>query len=81
MIFEEEDSAITINGKKNNLRRSDFDKLAEYFNIPIKVRYEKFERKFDLMKKIIEASRIDKEKQIQFFNIIKERTERLELLE
>ncbi|HBR15652.1 MAG TPA: hypothetical protein DD723_08990 [Candidatus Omnitrophica bacterium] len=79
VIPKEEDSAITINGKKNNLKRGDFDKLAEYFNIPIKVRYEKFEKKFDRMKEIIEASYIDKKKQKRFIEIIKERTSRLRL--
>jgi serine/threonine-protein kinase HipA len=79
VIPEEEDSAITINGKKNNLKRRDFDKLAEYLNIPMKVRYEKFEKKFDVIKKIIETSQIDQEKQKRFNEIIKDRTARLQL--
>ena len=81
VISTEEDSAITINGKKNNLRRGDFDKLAEYFNIPIKIQYEKFENKFDMMKKHIESSCLDKEKQERFVEIVKERLNRLELSE
>lgn len=81
VIPKEEDSAIAINGRKNNLDRGDFDDLAEYFNIPMRVRYEKFENKFDIMKKIIESSYIDKEKQIKFLNIIRERIERLKLSE
>lgn len=81
VIPKEEDSAITINGRKNNLKRSDFDKLADYFDIPIRIRYEKFDKKFDLMKKIIEASKINQKKQKQFIEIIKERLSRLELSE
>ena len=81
VIPKEEDSAITINGRKNNLKRSDFDKLADYLDIPIKIRYEKFENKFNAMKKIIESSQIDKEKQEQFIKIIKERLSCLELPE
>ena len=81
VIPKEEDSAITINGKKSNLKQSDFDKLADYFDIPTKIRYEKFENKFDVMKKIIEFSQINKEKQEQFIGIIKERLSRLELPE
>ena len=81
VIPKEEDSAITVNGKKNNLKRSDFDRLADYLDIPIKIRYEKFENKFDVMKKIIESSHIDKEKQERFLEIIKERLSRLELHE
>lgn len=81
VIPDDEDSAITINGKKNKLQREDFDKLAEYLNIPIKVQYEKFEKKFDVMEKIIDTSDINKEKQKQFLEIIKERLSRLELPE
>lgn len=81
VIPDEEDSAITINGKKNNLKRSDFDELADYPDIPIKIRYEKFEKKFTMMKSTIESSHIDKEKQVQFIKIIKERLSRLELSE
>ncbi|MFC1620864.1 type II toxin-antitoxin system HipA family toxin [Candidatus Omnitrophota bacterium] len=81
VILDEEDSAITINGKKNRLEREDFDELAEYLNIPIKVRYEKFRKKFDLIRKIIKISNIDKKKQQQFLEIIKERVSRLRLPE
>lgn len=81
VIPREEDSAIAINGKKNDLKRDDFDKLAEYLNIPVKVRYEKFEKKFDMMKKNIGSSHIDKEKQKRFIEIIKERIGRLKLSE
>jgi len=81
VITDEEDSAITINGKKNKLRREDFDTLAEHFKIPISVRYEKFERKFDVMREIIDASKINKTKQKEFIEIIKDRLSRLELPE
>ncbi|MBU1784892.1 MAG: HipA domain-containing protein [Candidatus Omnitrophica bacterium] len=79
VIPEEEDSAITINGKKNRLQRQDFDDLAGYLDIPVKVRYEKFGNKLDVMKKIIELSSLKPEKQRQFIEIIKERSGRLEL--
>lgn len=78
---EKEESAININGKKNKLQREDFDQLANYLKVPVKLRYEKFENKFDMMKKMIEASYINKEKQEQFIAIIKERLSRLELSE
>jgi len=81
VISTEEDSAITINGKKNNLTRGDFDTLAEYLNIPIKIRYEKFENKFNMIKKYIESSFLDEKKQEQFIEIVKERLSRLELPE
>lgn len=75
----EEDSAVTINGKKNRLKIEDFDKLAEYLNIPLKVRYEKFENKLDAIREIIDRSSIAKEKQQQFLEIIEERLARLKL--
>jgi serine/threonine-protein kinase HipA len=79
VIPQEEDSAITLNGKRNKLRRKDFDILAEYLNVPLKVRYEKFEKKFTLLKEIVDASRLDQEKQERFLEIIQERLVRLGL--
>lgn len=75
----EEDSAITIGGKKNRLQRQDFDDLAGYLDIPVKVRYEKFKNKLDVMKKITELSSLKSENQRQFIEIAKERSGRLEL--
>ena len=79
VLPDEEDSAITINGKKNRLKIEDFNTLAEYLNIPLKVRYEKFYNKFDAMRKIIDRSSISKEKQQRFLEIIEERLARLRL--
>ena len=79
LIPGEEDSALSIIGTKNKLKREDFDKLADYLNIPIKVRFEKFEKCLDLMEKIIKNSEIKKEAQEQFINIIKERLSRMDL--
>lgn len=78
VIPEEEDSAIPLNGKRNNLKRSDFDRLADYLNIPMKIRYEKFENAFVLIKEVIESSKIEKQKQEQFIKIVRERLSRLE---
>ncbi len=79
VIPDEEDSALSINSKKNGLKRDDFDKLAEYLNIPIKIRYEKFEKKLNLMETIIQNSEIKKEIQEQFINIINERLSRMSI--
>lgn len=81
VIPKERDSALMINGADDKLKKKDFDTLADYFNIPTRVRYEKFEKKFDVMRKIIEASHIDREKQLRFIEIIKERISRLKLSE
>ncbi|MDD5173475.1 MAG: HipA domain-containing protein [Candidatus Omnitrophica bacterium] len=79
VIPDEEDSALSINSKKNALKRDDFDKLAEYLNMPIKIRYEKFEKSLNLMETIIRDSEIKKEAQDRFVNIIKERLSRINL--
>ena len=79
VIPDEEESALSINGKKNRLLKEDFDKLAEYFNVPMKVRYKNFEGKFDMMRSIIKVSEINQEDQVKFLDIIKERLCRLEL--
>jgi serine/threonine-protein kinase HipA len=79
VIQNEEDSALSINGRRNGLKREDFDKLADYLNIPIKIRYEKFNKSLKAMEAIIINSAIKKETQGQLINIIKERLSRLEL--
>ncbi len=81
LVTKDDESALAINGKNNRLEKKDFDALADYFKIPEKVRYEKFEKKFDMIKKIIESSYIVQEKQAQFLNIIQERRARLKFLE
>ncbi|MDP2941374.1 MAG: HipA domain-containing protein, partial [Candidatus Omnitrophota bacterium] len=79
VITSEEDSALSINGKKDKLKREDFDKLADYLNVPIKIQYEKFKKSLTVMEPLIKASKIKKEDQEQFIKIIKERLARLEL--
>ncbi len=81
VIQGEEDSALSINGRKNELKREDFDKFADYLIIPIKIRYEKFEKSLTLMETIIKNSEIKEEVQKQFINIIKERLSRMDLAE
>jgi len=81
VIPREEDSALTIGGKKNRLTRDDFDRLAERFDIPMKVRYEKFENKLALMKKIIAGSNVSRENQTKMIDIVKTCLERLGLKE
>lgn len=79
VIPDEEDSALSINGRKNLLKRDDFDKLAEYLNIPIKIRYEKFDKSLALMEAIIKNSEIKKDVQERFVDIVKERLSRMNL--
>ena len=79
MPDELEESALPINGKKNRLAREDFDALAMYLNVPLKVRYEKFWRKLARGRKMIADSRLCLSDQSVFLAIIRERLQRLEL--
>jgi serine/threonine-protein kinase HipA len=55
---EKEESAITINRKKNNLTRADFDVLATYLKTPLNVGYHNFEHKFEVIMSLIEKSKL-----------------------
>jgi hypothetical protein len=55
VIPKEEDSALSINGKKNNLTRSDFDASADDSEILPKIRYETFQEKTAPIKKHIRS--------------------------
>ncbi len=79
VIPKEEDSALTINGKKNNLTHNDFGALAEYLKIPQKIRYEKFFGKTALIKQFIQKSQLPKEFKAKFIEIVLSRYERLKI--
>ncbi len=80
VIPKEEDSALTINGKKNNLTHNDFAALAEYLKIPQKVRYEKFMGKTALIKQFIQESQLPQDFKAKFIEIVLSRYERLKIL-
>ena len=44
VILDEEDSALTINGKRNKISMGDFEKLSEYLQIPDKAAADIFKR-------------------------------------
>jgi len=79
-IPDEEDSALAVNGKKDHLKREDFDKLADYLNIPIKIRYDKFKECLKLMKTAINSAELKEDAREQFIDIIKERLSRMNLV-
>ena len=81
VIPDETDSALTINGKNNKLKREDFNKVADYLNVPSKIRYEKFEKSLNLMETVIKRSKIKNESQKKFVGIIIERLSRLGFVE
>ena len=79
VIPGEEDCALTLNGKKNNLTRKDFDSLADYLEIPPRVRYEKFEGKITAIKELAESSRLPGDLKKKFAEIVLSRYERLKI--
>jgi serine/threonine-protein kinase HipA len=79
VIPNEEDSALTVNGKKNNLTRSDFDVFADHLEIPSKIRYETFQGKAGMIQKHIESSRLPADFIKRFIEIVAARYERLKL--
>lgn len=79
VIPRENDSALTINGKKDNLTHSDFDSLAEYLKIPQKVRYEKFTGKATIIKQFIQGCRLPQDFKARFIEIVLSRYERLNI--
>ncbi len=79
VIPNEEDSALTLNGKKNSLTRTDFDIFAEDLKIPKKIRYEKFEGQANRAKEFIQASRLPDHFKRTFVDIVFSRYERLKI--
>ena len=77
VIPTDTDSALTINGKNDHLTREDFDALADYLEIPLKIRYEKFIGKTGLVNDLINKSKLPAEFQNKFIEIISVRYQRL----
>ena len=71
--------ALTLNGKKNNLTRKDFDSLADYLEIPPRVRYEKFEGKMTAIKELAAGSELPVDFKKTFAEIVLSRYERLKI--
>lgn len=79
VIPTDTDSALTINGKNNKLNRKDFDTLADYLEIPLRIRYEKFFGKTESMKNLIKTCSLPSESRSKFIEIIFSRYSRLKL--
>jgi serine/threonine-protein kinase HipA len=77
VIPGEEDSALTINGKRNRLTRKDFDQLAMTLRVPEKIRYSTF--LFSPIQACISNSKLAADKQASFTEIVAERFQRLAL--
>ncbi len=79
VIPSEEDSALTLHGKRNHLTRNDFDAFADNLEIPGKVRYQTFVGKLSRMRRLIEASRLPAEFRGTFVEIVESRYRRLKV--
>ncbi len=77
---ELEESALTVNGKKNRLAREDFETLARYLKVPVGVRYDKFIKKQGQIKDLISSSDLTVQEQKDFISIVKERYRRMDFI-
>jgi serine/threonine-protein kinase HipA len=77
---DKEESALAINGKKNNLRKKDFQQLAKHFDIDDKILVkliEKFESLIPSWQELIMKSFLVDEKKLEFIQLIDQRIGRL----
>jgi serine/threonine-protein kinase HipA len=77
-----EESALTINGKKNRLKRADFDELASKLSIPVKSSehvYAKFAKKQPEMLELVERSFLPDEMKGLYTKLLIERMERIDV--
>jgi serine/threonine-protein kinase HipA len=79
VIPNEQDSALTVNGKRNNLARKDFDTLADLLEIPPRVRYERFEGKMGQIGGVIKCSQMPEEYKAKLVEILASRYARLSM--
>ncbi|MBF0252530.1 MAG: HipA domain-containing protein [Candidatus Omnitrophica bacterium] len=79
VIPKEEESAIAINGKKNNLSIKDFEAVAESLNIPKKVRYRLFEGKKNVFIKHATDSFLPEENKETFIALVEQRSSTLRI--
>lgn len=76
---ELEQSALTVNGKKSRIKRSDMDLLADYLGIPERIRFVKFAGQKEMLRLRIASSVLPKELAKSFDKLLIERFGRLEL--
>lgn len=77
-----EEMALTINGKKNRLKKLDFDKLGESLGISTKAMervYQKFANKTESMKKLIHESFLNQSLADEYLNLVVERERKIEI--
>ncbi len=76
---ELDESALTVNGKKSRIKRSDMDLLADYLGIPERIRFVKFAGQKEMLRLRIASSRLPMDLAQSFDKLLIERFGRLEL--
>ena len=80
VIPEEEDFALSMNGKRNKITGNDFNKFLTFLKIPNKEINRKFLDKEDLIRGFIKDSELDKDQKERLSGIVRERFSRLKNL-
>lgn len=80
VIPEEEDFALSMNGKKNKITGNDFNKFLAFLKIPNKEINRKFLTKENFIRNFIKDSELDKDQKGRLSEIVKERFSRLKNL-
>jgi serine/threonine-protein kinase HipA len=77
VIPDEEDSALTINGKKNKITGDDFNYFREYLQIPAKAVEKKYAGQTDVIIDSIKQSEFSDQEKERFESIVISRRDRL----
>ncbi len=80
---DKEEMALTINGRKNKLKRSDFDNLAKNLKIPAKAMensYTKFANRINQANRWIEISFLPAKLKKEYKRVITENAKKIELI-
>lgn len=66
---DEEETALTINGKKNRIKKIDFNELAKYLSVNPDYFYKKYQNGSEKVKKILEISFLSEENKRRYYSI------------
>jgi serine/threonine-protein kinase HipA len=83
MPEDDEEMALTLNGKKSNLKRQDFDSFAERIGLPTGLRdntYRNFKKRIPMMMNFILSSFLSEQSNAAYREIIQLRGERIGLI-
>jgi hypothetical protein len=79
LIPNDTDLALTLQGKKDKIDREDFVALADYLEIPERVRFARFENKLSRIKQLVKGSSLPTAMQDEMVTLIQSRYQRLNI--